>query len=114
MLSKNRHHAVVLFRLIKNACNVSSNVIVEGVLGNLAEALLKFSLIQVYEHYPLPRFIEASHHRFEVLKITGFDVVSLELRFNCMEELLSRGNCGSMLCQKLWACRNAGEDETSS
>ena len=60
-------------------------------------------LIQGDEDDALPRCVETSHHRSEVLKLTWFDMAKLELRDNHMEELLSRGKNGSMLCQKLWA-----------
>ena len=60
------------------------------MIRNLVEALKNFTLIRGEEHDMLPKDMEASQHRFEVLKMDGFDMVTLGLRDRHVDELSSR------------------------
>ena len=72
MISANRCDVMVLYQLIKRICDGSTHVIVEDVLGNLADTLHNFSLIQGEEYDTLQKHMEDSQYRFEVLKMAGF------------------------------------------
>ena len=65
-----------LCKLIKKICNGSTSVVVEYVLGNLVEDFHRFTLILGDEYDTLHKYMEASQHEFEVLKMAGFDVCS--------------------------------------
>ena len=94
---------MVLCQLIKRICNGSTSVVVEDGIVNLVEALCSFTLIRGDEYDAFPKHMEASQHRFEVLKMVGFDMATSALRHSYMDELRSRKQEGSDLCEKLKA-----------
>ena len=110
MVARKRHNSMMLHQLIKKMCNGSTSVVVEEVLGNLVEALHNFVLIRGEEHDTLPKCMESSQNRYEVLKMAGFEMVTEELRDTCMQELRSRGKCGTTLHAQLLAWSNATDD----
>ena len=72
--------------LVKKNCNGSASVVANDVIGNLMESLYNYMLIKGDDYQTLPKYLEATEHRYEVLKETGFSLASESLRDAYMEE----------------------------
>ena len=76
------------------------------MLGNFVEALCDFVLIRGEEHYALPKCMEVSQNRYEVLKMVGFEMATKELRDTYMQELRSREQDRTTIYARLLAWSN--------
>ena len=70
MVSRKRFNAMKLHVLIRNICKISTSFIVDDVVANMIEALHNFALIRGEECNSLHTHLEASDHRFSLLKQT--------------------------------------------
>ena len=66
-------------------------MIVDDVLGSLIESLFNVMLIRCDDFKSLPKHLEASEHRHDVLDHVVFEIASPKLRDSHMEELANRG-----------------------
>ena len=108
MVQSNRYCAMKLYSLVKRNCNGSTYVMVDDVMGNLIEALYSVLLIRGDEYPNLPKYLEASDHKFVVLREALFDIANEELRDAYMTELDNRGQQSSGAYTKLKAWKDAG------
>ena len=90
MIQDDACDVTVLHHLIRKACSGSTSVVVDDVVGSTLEALFNFLLNRGEDHESLPKHMEASDHRFEVLKTRGFTFDIPESRDNYLVELRSR------------------------
>jgi len=110
MVSTKRFNAIVLYQRMRKICNGSTSVVGEDVLGNLMESLYNFLLIKGDDHESLWHYRETLAHRYSILKESGFDLATDNLRDECMDELLSRGRSESMLYKRLLGWKKASAD----
>ena len=73
------------------------------MIENLLEDLHNFTLIRGDEYDALSKKMEASQHRFEVQKMTGFDMETSTPTDSYVDELHSRKHEGSELHEKMKA-----------
>ena len=91
MVKSKRHCVMKLLGLVRKICNVSACVIVDDVLGSLIESLFNVLMIRGDDFKSLPKNLEASEHRHDVLDDAGFAIASPKFRDSHMEELVNRG-----------------------
>ena len=66
------HNVTILHNLIRKVCSGSTSVVVDDVVGTVLEKLCNFLLNRGNDHDSLPKYIELSDHKFEILKAAGF------------------------------------------
>ena len=112
MCNTKRHCAINLHNLVKKICNDSTYVVVDDVVGNMLESLHSVFLIRGDDHTSLPKCLEVSQHRFEVLEESGFNMVSPIFRDACMDDLNNCGQSTVKVCQDLNLWKEAQNNGT--
>ena len=84
MEKSNCFHVMKSCKLVKKNCNGSTRVVVEYVLGNMMDSLHNMMLVKGDEYEEFPKHLETFKHHFDVLKKSGLDIASEELRDRCM------------------------------
>ena len=74
-----------LHHLVKKKCNRSTGVVVEDMLGNLADSLCNMLPIRGNDYAGLPNHLEALDCRSAVLKEALFDIANKRIRYACIE-----------------------------
>ena len=101
IVKDDEYDVTMLYNLIRKVCSGSTSVVVEDVVGSVLEALCNFLLNHREDHESLPKYIEASDHKFEVLKAAGFTFATPKIRDSYMMELRNRKQENSVLYQDL-------------
>ena len=73
MRKTNKCCVIKLHALVTNIHKGSTHVVVDDALCKMLESLNNAYLIRGNDYITLPKHLEASHHRFKVLKEAGFD-----------------------------------------
>ena len=90
MCKSKRYYAMKLLGLMKKVCNGSAHVVVDDVVGNLLESLFNAIWIRIYDFLSLPKYMEASDHRYSVLEEVGFNITNKRFRDTLITKLLIR------------------------
>ena len=88
---------IVLYKLVKKICNGSSYIVVNNMLGNVLEAMYNFIFIKDDKYLLLVKYLEIAKQQFDVLKESGFNMASKELRDAYIAEIKSCRNITSDL-----------------
>lgn len=86
-----RYDDMVLCELVRNISNGSAMVEGEDVMGNMLEALCGYLLVRGENRKTFPGYLEASQHRHDILEQSGLRTATAEMRYQCAEKLMSRG-----------------------
>jgi len=79
IIEDNQHDVTVLCNLIRKVCSGSISVIIDDIIGTILEALYNYLLNRAKDHELLPKYLEASDHKFEILKSTRFTFATPEI-----------------------------------
>ena len=79
------------FHLTKKVCNGSSGMMVEDVAGNVVEATCNMLFVKGDDCPCLPKQLEVSNEKCEVLEGTFFGIGNIRFRDSYLSELESRG-----------------------
>ena len=101
----------MLCNLIHKICSSSISVIADDMVGTILEALHNYLLNRGEDHDSLPKFMESSDHKFEVLKSTGFTFATDLIRDSYLTELRDRKQENSTLYQELLGWKSAPNTE---
>ena len=112
MVETDQCDVIILRNLIQKVCSGSAAVVVDDVLGTILEALCNFLLNHGDDHDSLPKYLEASDHKFEVLQSTGFSFTTSEIRDNYLVGLRNRRQENSTVYQDLMRWKNAPSNKT--
>ena len=104
MYKTKRFCAIKLHDIVKNVCNSSTHVVVDDVVGNMLESLNNVCIIRGNDFRLLPKCLDSTQHRFEVLEEAVFDMASPKFRDECMDEFDNRGQskCKVHQALKIW------------
>ena len=80
---------MTLHKLVKKICNGSTSTVEEDALGKIMEFPHNFLLVRGNDYESLPKYLKAVNHRCSMLKESGFDLATDNLRDDFMAELLS-------------------------
>ena len=112
MVQNDRCDVAILCNLIRKVCSGLTLVVVDDVVEMVLEALHNFLLNRGDNHDSLPKYVESSDHKFQVLKATGFGFFAPGIYDSCITELRNRKQENSAAYQDLMRWKNApkGED----
>lgn len=110
MVTKQRFSAMILHKLIQKICNGSTAVVVEDIISSMLEGLCNFMLVKWEDYATLPKYLEASEHKYQVLKETGFELALGMIRNSYIEELSSRGETESPVYKALEGWKDAASE----
>jgi len=112
MVSKRRYNSMTLYKLIRKICNGSMSVVSGDVLGNLMESLYTLLMVRGEDYESFPKYFEVVNHRYNILKESGFDLATDNLRDTLMVELSNRGQSESQMYKRLMGWKNASMDRS--
>ena len=81
------HNVTILHNLIRKVCSGSTSVVVDDVVGTVLKVLCNFLLNHEDNNDSLPKYMESSDYKFEVLKAAGFSFTTTTIRDSYNTEL---------------------------
>jgi len=110
-MTKDRIYCTMkLYSLARKISNGSANVVVEDMLGSMLESMYSMMMIRGDEYETLPKYLEATEHRFQVAKECNLDMTNEGLRDAFMNELHGRGQDKSLVYKQLLGWKDVLDD----
>ena len=90
-MNQKRYNSIVLYQLVKKICNRLTTITGKDVIENFIEALCNIVLIRGDEYNSVPKYLETSKYRFEVLSQIEIDLTLEALYDTYIRDLIYRG-----------------------
>ena len=114
MVKKNRFDTIKLCQIVRKNLNGSEIAKINNAIENLIEVLYNCALVHGEENNPLAIHIEESVYRYEVLDMARLSIATNELRGVFMNEIFSRIQVNTLLCNALLGWKDVPLDESNN